>query len=87
MLGSARGRWCNPTGLLTRGLLGESGCDRVCSYLYPANAPVTLNANPATGWNFAGWSDVKAIRLSCKTCVHSKLGKSYRSFAALQGAK
>ena len=22
MLGSARGRWCNSTGLLTRGLLG-----------------------------------------------------------------
>jgi uncharacterized repeat protein (TIGR02543 family) len=44
---------------------GVVNCSSVCSYLYPANAPVTLNANPATGWNFAGWSGACSGTGSC----------------------
>ena len=31
-------------------------CPTMCSHLYPANTPVTLNANQPLGWTFAGWS-------------------------------
>ena len=35
---------------------GAINCPGTCSSLYPANAPVTLNATPGTGWVFTGWS-------------------------------
>ena len=35
---------------------GGVNCSDVCNYLFAANTPVTLAANPATGWTFAGWS-------------------------------
>ena len=39
-----------------RSTAGGINCPGMCSNLYPANTPVTLNANPASGWTFAGWS-------------------------------
>jgi uncharacterized repeat protein (TIGR02543 family) len=35
---------------------GIVNCTSVCSYVYPANTVVTLNAAQASGWNFTGWS-------------------------------
>ncbi len=34
---------------------GIVNCTSVCSYVYAANAVVTLNASAATGWNFTNW--------------------------------
>ena len=31
-------------------------CPGTCSHPYPANTQVTLNATPAVGWTFTGWS-------------------------------
>jgi uncharacterized repeat protein (TIGR02543 family) len=35
---------------------GFINCRSMCSHLYPSNTPVTLNATPASGGSFAGWS-------------------------------
>jgi len=35
---------------------GFINCPGTCTHLYPTNAPVTLNATPASGWTFAGWT-------------------------------
>jgi len=35
---------------------GYINCPGTCSHLYPANSPVTLNASPAQGWSFSGWT-------------------------------
>jgi uncharacterized repeat protein (TIGR02543 family) len=35
---------------------GNISCPGVCGYSYPVGAPVTLNATPAQGWSFTGWS-------------------------------
>jgi uncharacterized repeat protein (TIGR03803 family) len=44
---------------------GVVNCSSVCSYVYPANAPVTLNATQASGWNFSGWSGACSGTGSC----------------------
>jgi uncharacterized repeat protein (TIGR02543 family) len=38
---------------------GFISCPGVCSYSYPANTQVTLNATPAAGWTFSGWSGAR----------------------------
>jgi len=35
---------------------GHINCPGTCSYIYLPNTPVTLNATPAGGWAFSGWS-------------------------------
>jgi uncharacterized repeat protein (TIGR02543 family) len=35
---------------------GDINCPGVCGYSYLINTPATLNATPAQGWSFAGWS-------------------------------
>ena len=35
---------------------GFINCPGTCSHSYLDNTPVTLNATPAQGWSFAGWS-------------------------------
>ncbi len=35
---------------------GFINCPTNCSHSYPVNTQVTLNASPAQGWSFAGWS-------------------------------
>ncbi len=35
---------------------GFISCPGTCSHSYPSNTQVTLNATPAQGWTFAGWS-------------------------------
>ena len=35
---------------------GFINCPGTCSHLYPANSQVTLNAGPAQGWSFSGWT-------------------------------
>ena len=35
---------------------GFINCPAACSHLYPTSTPVTLNATPASGWVFSGWS-------------------------------
>jgi uncharacterized repeat protein (TIGR02543 family) len=35
---------------------GFISCPGTCSHSYPTNTQVTLNATPAQGWTFAGWS-------------------------------
>ena len=35
---------------------GNINCPGRCSYSYLSNTPVTLNASPARGWSFSGWT-------------------------------
>ncbi len=35
---------------------GNINCPGRCSYSYLSNTPVTLNASPAPGWSFSGWT-------------------------------
>jgi hypothetical protein len=35
---------------------GYINCPGTCSHTYQPNTPVTLNASPAQGWSFSGWT-------------------------------
>ena len=44
---------------------GYINCPGTCSHSYPNNTQVTLNAAPAQGWAFAGWSGACSGTGSC----------------------
>ena len=44
---------------------GGINCPGTCGNSYPVNTPVTLNATPAPGWSFAGWSGACSGTGSC----------------------
>ncbi|HUI85417.1 MAG TPA: choice-of-anchor tandem repeat GloVer-containing protein [Candidatus Binatia bacterium] len=44
---------------------GSINCPGTCSHIYPDNTPVTLNASPAQGWAFTGWSGACTGTGSC----------------------
>ena len=44
---------------------GFINCPGTCSHIYPGQTTVTLNATPAAGWTFAGWSGACTGTGSC----------------------
>jgi len=65
-------------------------CGTTCSYLYPVNTLVTLNANPDTGWSFAGWggdcnSNGQVLMNTAKTCTATFTLNQYQVTATATG--
>jgi hypothetical protein len=65
-------------------------CGTTCSYLYPVNTLVTLNANPDTGWSFAGWggdcdSNGQVLMNTDKTCTATFTLNQYQVTATATG--
>ncbi len=52
---------------------GFINCPGTCSHSYPANSQVTLNASPAQGWRFAGWSGACTGTGSCTVTMTQNL--------------
>ena len=52
---------------------GFINCPSTCSYSYPQNTPVTLNATPASGWTFSGWSGACSGTGSCMVTMTQNL--------------
>ncbi|MGB7554542.1 MAG: hypothetical protein WBM04_09210 [Candidatus Korobacteraceae bacterium] len=50
---------------------GYINCPDACSYLYPLNTAVTLNASAAEGWTFTGWSGACTGTGSCDVTMTS----------------
>ncbi len=48
---------------------GFISCPGNCSHSYPSNTPVTLNANPASGWILSGWSGACSGTGSCNVTM------------------
>ena len=48
---------------------GLINCPGTCSNSYPGNTQVTLNATPAQGWSFAGWSGACTGTGSCNLTI------------------
>jgi uncharacterized repeat protein (TIGR02543 family) len=44
---------------------GNISCPGTCSYVYPANTQVTLNATATQGWTFVGWTGACSGTGSC----------------------
>ena len=44
---------------------GFINCPGTCSHIYPGQTTVTLNATPAAGWTFSGWSGACTGTGSC----------------------
>ncbi len=52
---------------------GFINCPGTCSHLYAANSQVTLNATPASGWAFSGWTGPCSGVGSCKVTMTQSL--------------
>ena len=52
---------------------GYINCPGTCSHIYPTNTPVTLNASPAAGWSFGGWSGACSGTGSCNVTMTQNL--------------
>lgn len=63
---------------------GDINCPGTCGYSYPNNTPVTLNATPAPGWSFAGWSGACTGSGSCSVTVTQNLSVA-ATFTQSQG--
>ncbi len=57
---------------------GDINCPGTCGYSYPINTPVTLNAAPAQGWSFAGWSGACSGTGSCNLTMTQDLSATAR---------
>jgi uncharacterized repeat protein (TIGR02543 family) len=52
---------------------GDINCPGTCGNSYPSNTLVTLNATPAPGWSFAGWSGACSGNGSCNVIMTGPL--------------
>ncbi len=52
---------------------GFINCPGTCNHSYPPNTPVTLNATPAQGWTFTGWSGACSGTGSCNLTMTQDL--------------
>ena len=57
---------------------GLINCPGTCSNSYPGNTRVTLNAAPALGWAFSGWSGACSGNGSCVVTMTENLSVSAR---------
>ncbi|HSY13546.1 MAG TPA: choice-of-anchor tandem repeat GloVer-containing protein [Verrucomicrobiae bacterium] len=55
---------------------GYINCPGTCSHTYFSLTPVTLNAHPAQGWNFSGWSGACTGVGPCSLSMSENLGAS-----------
>ena len=55
---------------------GSINCPGTCYYPYPGNTQVTLNATPAQGWAFTGWSGACTGTGSCVVTMTQNLSVS-----------
>jgi len=55
---------------------GFINCPGTCSYSYLSFTPVTLNASPAGGWSFSGWSGACSGVGPCNITMTGNLGAS-----------
>ncbi len=55
---------------------GFINCPGTCSHTYLSLTPVTLNASPAQGWNFSGWSGACNGVGPCNVNMTGNLGVS-----------
>ncbi len=63
---------------------GVINCPGTCGNSYPSNTPVTLNATPAPGWSFAGWSGACSGTGSCNVTMTQDLSVT-ATFTQSQG--
>ena len=63
---------------------GVINCPGTCGNSYPSNTPVTLNATPAPGWSFAGWSGACSGTGSCNVTMTQDLAVT-ATFTQSQG--
>ncbi len=56
-----------------RSLDGLINCPGTCSHVYGVGFPVTLNAFPAQGWNFNGWTGACSGTGSCNLTITQNL--------------
>ena len=63
---------------------GVINCPGTCGNSYPSNTPVTLNATPAPGWSFAGWSGACSGTGSCNVTMTQDLSVT-AAFTQSQG--
>jgi photosystem II stability/assembly factor-like uncharacterized protein len=52
---------------------GFISCPGTCYHTYPANTQVTLNASPAQGWSFSGWTGACSGTGSCTVTMTQSL--------------
>jgi len=55
---------------------GFINCPGTCSHSYPSNTRVTLNATPAAGWTFSGWTGACSGTGSCNVTMTRSLSVS-----------
>jgi len=55
---------------------GFINCPGTCNHTYPSNSPVTLNATPAQGWIFSGWSGACSGKGACNLTMTKNLSVS-----------
>jgi uncharacterized repeat protein (TIGR02543 family) len=55
---------------------GFINCPGTCSHSYLSNTPVTLNASPAQGWSFSGWTGACNGIGSCNLAMSQNLAVS-----------
>jgi Pro-kumamolisin, activation domain/Divergent InlB B-repeat domain len=60
-------------------------CPGTCSHTYDPNTPVTLNAAPASGWTFAGWSGACSGTGQCNLTMLGNYGVSAYFYQAGSG--
>jgi uncharacterized repeat protein (TIGR03803 family) len=63
---------------------GDIDCPGICSHTYPANTPVTLNATPAQGGTFSGWSGACSGTGSCNLAMTQNLSAAATFIGAQQ---
>lgn len=52
---------------------GNINCPGTCSYVYPVNTQVTLNASATQGWTFVGWTGACSGTGSCAVTMTQSL--------------
>jgi Divergent InlB B-repeat domain len=68
----------------TDGAINCTNGSGTCSAYYPTGSAVTLNASPASGWNFSGWSGACSGSGSCNLTMNSSLSTTATFTTATQ---